>query len=212
MKNYIIGNGGFAKEILFLLKEVYGPSVDFGGFIDFQPKHNEIVCLGQKFPVLDEDEFLKSWNKDCNLFLGIGEPRLIQKIVNKFGEFNFPNLIHPSVVGHFDSIRIGSGNIITAGCVLTVDISIGSYNIFNLNTTIGHDTTIGNFNVFNPGSHISGSLNISNSILFGTNSAVLQGLKIGSKSIIGAGSLVNKNVEENTVVVGVPARAIKTID
>lgn len=212
MKNYIIGNGGLAKEVLFLLTEINGSTNDFAGFIDFQPQSDEIHCLGGKFPVIDEEKFLKSNIKDCNLFLGIGEPRLIQKVVEKFTGFNFPNLIHPSVVGHFDSIKLGEGNIITAGCILTVDIFIGSFNILNLNTTIGHDTKIGNCNVFNPGSNISGALDISSGILFGTNSTVLQGLRIGSRSIVGAGSLVNKDVDEKTVVVGVPAKPIKTLN
>lgn len=208
MKFYIIGNGGFAKEVLFLCKEVFGTINDFGGFIDYKPRESKIFCMGSQFEVLDEDDFLKNNNLNCYIYLGLGDPKSICNVVEKFKNYNFPNLVHNKVVKD-NSIYLGQGNIITAGCVLTVDIKIGNYNIFNLNTTVGHDTIIGDCNVFNPGSNISGSLNVGNSNLFGTNSTVLQGLKVGNNSIIGASSLVNRHVEDNSVVVGVPAKEIK---
>ncbi len=42
----------------------------------------------------------------------------------------------------------------------------------------------------------------------GVNSTILPGVRIGDKAIIGAGSVVTKNVKENTVVAGVPAKEI----
>jgi acetyltransferase-like isoleucine patch superfamily enzyme len=37
----------------------------------------------------------------------------------------------------------------------------------------------------------------------------MAGVKIGNGAVIAAGSVVTKNVEENTVVAGVPAKFIK---
>jgi len=208
MEFYIIGNGGLAKEILFLCKEVYGTIENFAGFIDYKLENDNVICMGGVYPVIDEDEFLLTINYGCNIFLGVGDPKKILKIVNKFNGYKFPNLIHPNVVMD-ESVNLGFGNIITAGCILTVDIVLGNYNIVNLNTTIGHDTEILDGNIFNPGSNISGSVHIGSSNLFGTNCTVLQGLTIGSNSIIGASSLVNRNVDDNIVVVGLPAKKIK---
>lgn len=208
MKYYIIGKGGFAREVLFLCKEVFGHLKDFVGFIDNKSIDSTIECMGFNYSVFDEDEFLSKKEFNTNIYLGIGDPKIIFKVIEKFKGYNFPNLVHESVVRD-KSVKMESGNIITAGCILTVDIKIGSFNIFNLNTTIGHDTKIGNCNVFNPGTNISGSVSISNKNLFGTNSTVLQGLTIGDNSIIGASSLINKNVDDNLVVVGVPGKEIK---
>jgi sugar O-acyltransferase (sialic acid O-acetyltransferase NeuD family) len=209
MKYFIIGNGGFAKEVLFLSKEVFGTLNDFSGFIDYKPNLDSVLCMGAEYPVIDENEFLNLDKFDCSVFLGIGDPKKIKKVVEKFSKYKFPNLIHPNVIMD-KSVILGLGNIITAGCILTVDIVIGNFNIINLSTTIGHDTQIKNFNVFNPGSNISGRVSVGNGNLFGTNSTVLQGLNIGDNSTIGASSLINKNVDSNLVVVGVPAKAIKT--
>lgn len=208
MKYYIIGSGGFAKEVLFLTKEVFGTLENFGGFIDYKPAKNIISCLGKEFPVIDEDDFLANENYNNQIYLGIGDPKILKKVTAKFEKYSFPNLIHQNVVMD-DSVKIGIGNIITAGCILTVDIKLGDFNILNLNTTVGHDTVIGDGNVLNPGSNISGNVQIGNSNLCGTNCSVLQGIEIGNNSIIGASSMVNKSVNDNVVVVGIPAKEIK---
>lgn len=46
----------------------------------------------------------------------------------------------------------------------------------------------------------------------GANSTVLPGVEIGKNALIGAGSVVTRDVEENTVVSGNPARFIKYAD
>lgn len=46
----------------------------------------------------------------------------------------------------------------------------------------------------------------------GANATILPGVIVGENSMIGAGSLVNKNVSENTVVAGHPAKIIRCMD
>ena len=45
MKFYIIGNGGLAKEVLFLCKEVYGTIENFAGFIDYKPENDNVFFI-----------------------------------------------------------------------------------------------------------------------------------------------------------------------
>lgn len=208
---YIIGSGGLAKEVHFLAEELLDESHDFMGFIDYKPEVKTIIVRGQVLPVIDEDFFLENMlpSGDINLYHGIGNPNLLGKLSKQFENYTFPNLIHPNFIGDRKSIQFESGNIITAGCVFTVDIKIGSHNIFNLNCTIGHDTAIGNCNVFNPGVNISGSVKIGSRNLFGTNSTVLQLLQINDDNILGASSLANKNIDSNCTMVGVPAKKLE---
>jgi acetyltransferase-like isoleucine patch superfamily enzyme len=46
----------------------------------------------------------------------------------------------------------------------------------------------------------------------GANATILPGLEIGYNSLIGAGAVVTKNVPDNSVAVGNPARIIKRAD
>jgi serine acetyltransferase len=50
---------------------------------------------------------------------------------------------------------------------------------------------------------------IGDRVLVGTGAQVLQYLSVGDESSVGAGALVNRDVEEKTTVVGVPARPLE---
>ena len=52
---------------------------------------------------------------------------------------------------------------------------------------------------------------IGKNVWVGGNSTILPGISIGENSVIGAGSVVNKNVEPNSLYVGVPAKRIKSL-
>ena len=55
-------------------------------------------------------------------------------------------------------------------------------------------------------------LNTEKVILFGANVSVMPGVKIGNGCVMGAGSVVTKDVPDNSLVTGVPAKVIKVID
>jgi serine acetyltransferase len=44
------------------------------------------------------------------------------------------------------------------------------------------------------------------------NVMILSGVRIGNRVIIGAGAVVTKDIPDNSVAVGVPARVIKAVD
>ena len=53
---------------------------------------------------------------------------------------------------------------------------------------------------------------LGDNVYIGTNSILLPGVTIGNNVVIGAGAVVSKDIPDNSVVVGVPARVIKTTD
>lgn len=57
-----------------------------------------------------------------------------------------------------------------------------------------------------------GRIEIKDNCFIGINSIILPNVTIGPNSIVGAGSVVTKNVPENVVVAGNPARMICTIE
>lgn len=55
-----------------------------------------------------------------------------------------------------------------------------------------------------------GTISIGNNVFVGAKSLILMNVKIGNNVVIGAGSVVNKDIPDNSVVVGVPAKVIGT--
>lgn len=57
-----------------------------------------------------------------------------------------------------------------------------------------------------------GTIRIGDNCFIGVNTIILPDVEIGHDSIVGAGSVVNKNVPPGSVVAGVPAREICSLD
>lgn len=122
--------------------------------------------------------------------------------------------IHDNIQFKFPKeITIGDNTKISAGCIL-----VGAGGLF-----IGSDVMIGAGTKIITSSHIFSDLNapminqglsfksiyVGNDVWFGFNSVVLGGVKIESGSIIGANAVINKDIEANSIVAGVPGRVLK---
>ena len=57
-----------------------------------------------------------------------------------------------------------------------------------------------------------GCIAIGDNVFIGSGTRILYNIRIGSNVIIGANSLINKDIPDNSVVAGVPAKVIKTFD
>lgn len=55
-------------------------------------------------------------------------------------------------------------------------------------------------------------ISVGNKVWIGMGAKILDGVTIGDNAVIAAGAVVNKDVAANTVVAGVPASVVKTID
>ncbi|MEY2149704.1 DapH/DapD/GlmU-related protein [Rhodanobacter sp. 115] len=57
-----------------------------------------------------------------------------------------------------------------------------------------------------------GSILVGDDVFIGVNAIIMPGVVIGSKVVIGSGSVVTKNVADNSVVAGAPARKLDSFD
>jgi acetyltransferase-like isoleucine patch superfamily enzyme len=63
-----------------------------------------------------------------------------------------------------------------------------------------------------PDIDVFGRISIEDNVFVGMNATILPGVTIGRNSVIGAGALVNRDVPAGSVVGGVPARHIRTVE
>lgn len=208
----IIGAKGFAKEVL----EVMNQLNQLKNLVFYDDVNDDAPdkLFGQ-FLVLRTNEEASDYFKtiDNQFTIGIGNPVLRKKLYDKFTSLGgrFTSTISPlAVIGCYGN-NIEKGCNIMTGTVVTSDINIRKGVLINLNCTIGHDSIIGEFVELSPGVHISGNCTIGDYTVLGTNASVLPKLTIGKNVIIGAGSVVTKDLPDNCVAVGIPAKIIKDL-
>ena len=63
-----------------------------------------------------------------------------------------------------------------------------------------------------PDLEITKPIVVGDNVYIGNNVIILPGVKIGNNVVIGAGAIVSRDIPDNSVAVGVPARVIKTAD
>ncbi|TAL17298.1 acyltransferase [bacterium] len=92
-------------------------------------------------------------------------------------------------------------------------ITIGDrVTITNGTRFITHDGGVWVFRGKHPDMDVFGPITVGNNVFIGVNSIILPGVTIGDNAVVGAGSVVAKDVPPNTVVAGVPARQVRTLD
>lgn len=203
---YIFGAGGFAREIVYLIRDIQEYNVR--AFVDIKEAPSTEI-EGKTIDIISEKTFEAiCQSSPTHAVIAVANNKTAKKIATHFYNIcTFPNLIHPSV-SHFGKLIIGEGNIITMGNCFSEHVHIGSFNRFNTCCGIGHDTYIGNYNMFNPGCKISGSVTIGDGNSFGVNAVVLQQIKIGNNNTIGAASLIISHLKDGKSYIGVPAQKI----
>lgn len=206
----IIGAGGFGREVKMLIDQINSVEnkYEFIGYYDDGKEKGEQI---NGFPVLGNTNDLNSLLEPILVALALGNPIHKKKVVQQLNSPNvtFETLIHPSTIIGNDSVTIGRGTVICAGCIITCNIDIQDYVIINLACTIGHDTIIKNYASLMPGINVSGEVLLEEGVYIGTGAKIINQVTIGQNSTIGAGAVVSKSIPEYCTAVGIPAKPIK---
>ena len=206
----VVGAKGFAKEVLEILHQ--NNKLKNLVFYDDVNKDSPDFLFG-KFPILkNENQVKEHFDSFGNNFtIGIGGPKVREIIFNKFkllgGDF-LTTISSTSYIGNYGN-HIGEGCNIMQKVVLTNDINLGLGVLINQMTSIGHDVFIGKFSEICPNVSISGNCKIGDYVFIGTGAIILPEIIIGNNVIVGAGAVVNTNLPDNCVAIGVPAKIIK---
>lgn len=195
----LYGAGGHASVVIDALNE-RGTSV--GGLFDDAMNPGQLRGV----PVLGK--YSPDNLKDGKLIITIGDNR-IRKRLSAAVKHAFDSVVALSTVIS-PSARIGGGSMVLHKVIMQSHASIGSHVILNTGCQLDHDCLIGDFAHIGPGSILCGHVTVGEGTLVGAGAVIIPGIKIGKWCTIGAGSVVVKDVGDDTVIAGNPAREIKT--
>jgi sugar O-acyltransferase (sialic acid O-acetyltransferase NeuD family) len=211
-KVVIIGTGGFGREVLDVLEAInqVEPRYEILGFVT-EPGYQKPGDLINQQPVLGYYDWLEQHSQEVKAICGVGAPATRLRLIRQAEQLGvqFFSAVHPTAI-LTRWVKMGVGSIITAGCILTNNITIGDHVHLNLDCTVGHDAVIEDFVTVSPGVHVSGNVRLAQGSFIGTGANLIEGKTVGQWSVIGAGSVVVKDIPANTTAVGTPAKVIKT--
>ena len=135
-------------------------------------------------------------------FFSVAKFNLIARIISQFSRFLTGIEIHPGA-------KIGKNLFIDHG----MGVVIGETSEIGDNVTIYHMVTLGGIS---PSINSNNQRNIKrhptlmDNVVVGSGAQILGPVVVGKNSKIGANAVVTKNVEENAVMIGIPAKNVGT--
>ena len=210
----IFGAGSFGEEVLDFLDDIncIHPTYRCIGFLDDEEKKwggklHGVPILGafsesNKFPnsqlVLAFTSIKNFWNRET-IFSSI------EKRLNRF-----ETIVHPSAMVSKTAL-IGKGTVIYPNVTIRSNASIGNHVVVLPNSVVSHDVRIEDYSIIASGVNIAGRTTIGSCCYLGSGCSIRENLTIEDYCLIGMGSVVLTHVARNCVMVGNPARKIRTV-
>ena len=204
-KLILIGAGGYAKSVIDSIDiekyHIYGFIDDIKG-----GTHLGYPILANSLDkIIDKQEF-------C-YFVSIGDNNKRTFWYNELSKKNLEiiNVIDKTAILS-KNIPYGHGLFVGKAAIINSDVRIGENVIINTKALIEHGGIIGHNSNISTNATLNGDVEIGMGCFIGSSSVINGQIKIGNRATVGAGAVVIKDVEENTTVVGIPAKEIKRKD
>ena len=206
---FVYGASGNGKVVADLL--LSAGKHQLAGFIDDNPGMNGANVLG--FPVVGDWAWLEHESRSSTLgvALGVGDNRIRQALFERCstGGVELLTVVHPTAaVSQFAVLE--PGTVVMAKAAINPGAHIGFGTIVNTGSVIDHDVYIGQFAHVAPSAAMGGASSLGSRSMLGMGAVVIQCVKVGSDTMIGAGAVVVRNIPDETVALGVPARVIRS--
>jgi len=191
MKLALFGYGGHAREVASQIDQ----KVTF--FVDNEYANN----IAKPISKFNPEEYV--------MMVAVADSKdrfdIVQKLPKETQYFTY---IHPTVLILDDNIELGEGSFIGAYSILTTNIKIGKHALLNRGNHIGHDCQIGDYFSAMPNAVVGGNVTIGDKVYMGSCSNIREKINISNNITIGMNAAVVKNLIDEHIYIGVPAKKL----
>ncbi len=196
----LYGASGHGKVIIDCLET---QEQEITGIFDDDINKKKIL----EYKVIGKYNSNKFENEEIIISIGDND---IRKNVSEIIKHKFGIALHSSATIS-RNVKIDGGSVIFHKSILQSSVTIGKHVIINTAASIDHDCEVGDFVHVSPNATLCGNVKVGEGSHIGAGAVIIPNITIGKWAMIGAGSVVTKDVPDYSVVVGNPARKIKTI-
>lgn len=183
---------------------------EFSGFVnDFDDEIDGFPVMG-KFK--DVNKLISEGYYFINTVYKIGgQNERIELFENlEIPDENLCTFIHPFAYVA-PSVVLNPGCVVLANASISPQTKIGRCCVIMSNVSIGHDNEIGNYNFIAANSCLGSYIKVGIGSWLGLNCTIRGKLIIGKKAAVGIGAVVTKNIGDEEIWVGNPARFYKSV-
>lgn len=107
------------------------------------------------------------------------------------------------------SVQLGAGTVIMPQVAMSPGSKLGKGTIMMVGATMGHDNEVGEFCHIAAQACVGSNLHIGKGVHIGLNATVRENLIIGDYATLGMGAVLTKNIGENEIWAGNPAKFLR---
>lgn len=206
----IIGAGGHAREILDVLEK---NNITEEIFLYDDISNDLDDKLFNKYTIVKNIQDLTNL-KIKKFVIGVGNPSLRKILSDKFKSLGWElcSVISKQIIIGNHNVILENGINIMHNVFISNEVFIGEGALINNGVNLHHNVVIGKFCEISPKVCITGNVTVGDHTSIGASTVIIPKIRIGKNCIIGAGSVVNKDIPNNSIAVGVPAKVIKEVE